>query len=206
VISVGWLTIFASKLPLKKIFISALVMSAIIPLGWFLLKPYQQQRIRTFIDPYADPLGAGYHVIQSITSVGSGQLFGRGLGHGTQSQLRFLPEHYTDFIFASLSEELGFTGSALIIALYLLILWRVYSISQSTPDPACAHYALGLVSMLFFQIFVNIGMNMGIAPVTGITLPFISAGGSSLLSLAISIGILTSISKSAKSSTTYQIR
>lgn len=206
VLAVGWLTVCISKISSKALLVVAGIAISLLPITWLVLKPYQKQRLFTFVDPYKDPLGAGYHVIQSITAVGSGQLFGRGLGQGTQSQLRFLPEHHTDFIFASLSEELGFTGSSIILALYLWLLYRIYTISQATPVPAAAHYALGTLSMLVFQIFINVGMNMGIAPITGITLPFLSSGGSSLLSLGITIGLLASISRQARAGSFFQIR
>lgn len=200
VIAVGWLAIFISLIPprwtITGIVIGLLVLT---PVTWFILKPYQQDRLLTFVNPYSDPLGRGYHVIQSTIAVGSGQFWGRGLGHGTQSQLRFLPERHTDFIFASLSEELGFFGSILTLLLYFIFFRRVYHLSQLTADPAAALFCLAVLAMLTFQIFINVGMNMGLAPVTGITLPFLSYGGSSLVSLAVTLGLLTSISsKSSK--------
>jgi rod shape determining protein RodA len=177
----------------------------LLPLSWFVLQPYQRQRLLTFVNPYRDPLGSGYHVIQSTTAVGSGQLFGRGLGHGTQSQLRFLPEHSTDFVFASLTEELGFTGGILVLLLYFLLLKHIYKISQTTPFAAASNYCLAVLSTLTFQVFVNIGMNMGIAPVTGITLPFVSYGGSSLISLSLILGLVSSISVHSHTHAALQI-
>jgi len=166
----------------------------VFPLGQLALRPYQRDRLLTFINPTRDPLGRGYHVIQSLIAVGSGQIFGRGLGHGTQSQLKFLPEYHTDFVFASLTEELGFVGGILVIILFLFLLRRIYSISQTAPSVSASLFCLSSLAMLAFQIFINIGMNMGLAPVTGITLPFLSYGGSSLLSLGVLLGLLNSIS------------
>lgn len=206
VLMVGWITIFISKIPVKALVTLALVVIFVVPASWFILRPYQKQRLITFVNPYQDPLGAGYHVIQSITAVGSGQILGRGLGHGTQSQLRFLPEHYTDFVFASISEELGLIGAILILGLYLGLAHRLYIISQTITHPVASHFTLGVLSMLTFQLFINIGMNMGIAPITGITLPFLSYGGSSLLSLAIMLGLLNSISLYATKTPHFQIR
>lgn len=205
VIGIGWLTIFLTKISVRWILVLGLTFILLIPSGWLLLKGYQKDRIYSFVNPYSDPLGRGYHVIQSTIAVGSGQLFGRGLGHGTQSQLKFLPEHYTDFIFASLTEELGFIGGFLVILFYSITLIRIYHLSRYTSNPAAAMFCLSNLALLTFQIFVNIGMNMGLAPITGITLPFLSYGGSSLLSLAINFGLLSSISREIKTSTSLQI-
>jgi len=171
----------------------------------FIIKPYQRDRILTFVNPYSDPLDRGYQVIQSVITVGSGQFWGRGLGQGTQSQLRFLPERHTDFIFASLSEELGFVGAAFTLILFLIIMWRIYLLSQYATNPVVTLYALGTLTMLSFQIWVNIGMNLGLAPITGITLPFVSYGGSSLVSLGLTLGILTSMNRQTSPSS-FQIK
>ncbi len=205
VISVSWLTVFLTKISIRWIIVIGLISILLVPSGWLILKSYQKDRIHSFLNPYSDPLGRGYHVIQSTIAVGSGQLFGRGLGHGTQSQLKFLPEHYTDFIFASLTEELGFVGGFLVIIFYSIILIRIYYLSKYTSNPAAAMFCLSNLALLTFQIFVNMGMNMSIAPITGITLPFLSYGGSSLLSLAINFGLLSSISREVKTSSSLQI-
>lgn len=166
-----------------------------LPLGWHALAVYQKSRIITFFNPALDPKGAGYNALQAMIAVGSGQLFGRGLGRGTQSHLRFLPEFHTDFIFATLVEELGFLGGILLLVGYVFLLWRVLApllrgfLTSAFPFI----YSIGLFAMILTQIFINTGMNMGIIPITGITLPFVSYGGSSLLSLAISFGFLWSI-------------
>ncbi|MEK7154743.1 MAG: FtsW/RodA/SpoVE family cell cycle protein [Patescibacteria group bacterium] len=205
VLGVGWLTIFLSQFSIKKIIFLALICGLLLPTSWFFLKSYQKDRLSTFLNPYNDPLGRGYQVIQSVITVGSGQFWGRGLGHGTQSQLRFLPERHTDFIFASLSEELGFVGAGTVLVLLIIFLWRVYSHSQASAQPIGTLFCLASLNMLAFQIFVNIGMNMGIAPITGITLPFVSYGGSSLLSQSIILGIITSLSRHGATNTSLQI-
>jgi len=193
VITVGWLAMVAYIVPKKWVIMASLALFLFSPVAWFLLRHYQKDRLLTFINPYADPLGRGYHVIQSVIAVGSGGTFGRGLGHGTQSGLRFLPEHYTDFIFASLSEELGFLGGLTVIILFAIMLNRIQKLAVGETELVIKLYSLGILAQLTFQIFVNMGMNMGLAPVTGITLPFLSYGGSSLLSLGVSLGIVNSM-------------
>ncbi len=167
---------------------------AIIPLLWmFVLKEYQKMRIMVFLDPNVDPLGSGYHIIQSEIAIGSGMLFGKGLFSGTQSQLNFLPENHTDFIFAVVGEELGFIGVALLLFLYLVILWRGMRIAQDASDTFGMLIAVGITSMLAFHVLVNIGMTMGIMPVTGIPLPLMSYGVSSLTTNLMAIVILLNI-------------
>lgn len=197
VVLTGWLTAISSRLRLKTLLglcLAGLVL--LYPLYRIGLKDYQRQRLLSYLNPYSDPLGEGYHVIQSLISVGSGGLIGRGLGHGPQSQLRFLPEHHTDFIFASLSEELGFLGSVTTLALIAFLLWRIYKISQTTKQYSQSVFCLSALALLAFQIFANIAMNLGLAPVAGITLPFLSYGGSSLLSVFITLALVNSISTS----------
>ncbi len=163
------------------------------PLLWCFLKDYQRQRIFSFLQPASDPLGAGYNLIQAIVTVGSGGFLGRGLGIGTQSQLKFLPERSTDFIFASLAEQLGFIGSLVLILAFLLLLFRILSVGSSAKDDFGKNIAFGIFSMVFFQALINIGMNLGIAPITGVTLPLVSQGGSSLLATMICLGVLSNI-------------
>lgn len=191
-----WLAMMlAGGLSLPLVIISAVVFIFALPGVWQHLAPYQRDRITTFLNPALDPRGAGYNALQAMIAVGSGQLFGRGLGRGTQSHLRFLPEHHTDFIFASLVEELGFIGGALLIVGYAYLLWRVIaplvggSVTQAYPYI----FTIGLFSMILSQVFINTGMNMGLIPITGITLPFVSYGGSSVLSLCLSFGLLWAI-------------
>ncbi len=195
VLFVGWASILFSRFSIKSALIAITSIALLIlPIYKFGLQDYQKQRLITFINPYHDPLGSGYHVIQSIIAVGSGQVIGRGLGQGTQTQLKFLPEHHTDFIFASLSEELGFIGGITVIMLYGVLFWRIYQISQLTPNPKTSLFCLSSMALLCFQTLVNIGMNLGLSPITGITLPLLSYGGSSLLSVAMIFGLINSIS------------
>lgn len=160
------------------------------------LHDYQLQRFIAYLNPASDPLGSGYNVIQSIIAVGSGGIFGKGLGHGTQSHLRFLPERHTDFIFASLAEELGLVGGVFVIFILSSILIRLLNHCLRSSDNYNRLIFAGIFAVLCFQTFVNIGMNIGLAPVTGITLPLISYGGSSVIATAISLGIASSLSRS----------
>ncbi|HEY5601174.1 MAG TPA: rod shape-determining protein RodA [Patescibacteria group bacterium] len=168
-----------------------------MPVIYSLLEDYQKQRLLTFLS-VNDPLGAGYNVLQSTIAVGSGQLFGRGLGLGTQSHLLFLPEFSTDFIFASLAEELGFVGALILICLFLIFIWRGFSLAGEVSDQFGALVIVGVFAFILFQFVINIGMNIGIIPVTGITLPLISYGGSSLISTLFSLGLVVSITKHRK--------
>lgn len=166
---------------------------AMMPLLWHFLKDYQKMRIMVFMDPNVDPLGSGYHIIQSKIAIGSGMLFGKGLFQGTQSQLNFLPENHTDFIFAVVGEELGFLGVVVLLLLYLVVLWRGIKISQDASDIFGRLLAVGITSMLAFHVLVNVGMTLGIMPVTGIPLPLMSYGVSSLTTNIMSIAILLNI-------------
>ena len=192
-----WLVfIFSSKLPFKAI----IALVALIIIGgaalWFLmLATFQKDRILTFIYPGRDPLGRGYNVRQSIIAIGSGQMFGRGLGLGTQSQLNFLPEKSTDFIFAALSEELGFVGSLLLILTFFVLFWRLYGLSQKARDDFTYLLVIGILSLIAFKFVINIGMNLGLLPVTGLPLPFLSYGGSSLAASMILVGIAQSVAR-----------
>lgn len=173
------------------LFIAGLLL---LPIFWFfVLHPYQQDRILVFLDPNIDPLGAGYHIIQSKIAIGSGILFGKGLFGGTQSQLNFLPENHTDFIFAVVGEELGFVGSVILLILYLILLYRGLKIANGARDDFGTLLAVGVTSMLTFHILVNVGMTTGIMPVTGIPFPLMSYGVSSLTTNLIAIGILINI-------------
>jgi len=188
----GWLGILLARgLPKKYILSGLVVIGLFLPLGWNLLHDYQQQRIITFVNPSNDPLGSGYNVIQARLAIGSGQFWGKGLGRGTQSHLRFLPEHHTDFMFASLAEEFGFLGTSILLVLYTILFARMVSASQSSTSLVSSLLILGIFSTLFGQTIINIGMNLGILPVTGVTLPFLSYGGSSLVSTWIMIGIVS---------------
>jgi len=196
VYSVMWLAMMiAAGLPFRYVATAAVIGALLLPLGWQGLHDYQRDRVLTFINPGQDPRGAGYNAIQSTIAVGSGQFFGRGLGRGTQSHLRFLPEYHTDFIFATLVEELGFLGGSILLVSYGVLLWRiirplVYGVTSAVVPFV---YSVGLFSMILIQMVINAGMNMGLVPITGITLPLVSYGGSSLFSLAVSYGVLWSI-------------
>jgi len=163
------------------------------PFLWHFLRDYQRQRLLVFLNPNIDPLGAGYTVIQSKIAIGSGGFLGKGWLAGTQNQLNFLPEHHTDFIFSVLGEEWGFLGSIVLILLYLFLINQGLKIAGQTKDVSGKLLAVGVTAMLSFQIIVNIGMSIGLMPITGLTLPLVSYGGSSLLMTMISIGILLSI-------------
>lgn len=165
-----------------------------VPLAWQILKEYQKNRIRTFINPEADPLGSGYHVIQSMIAVGSGGLFGKGLFHGTQTQLHFIPEQHTDFIFSVVGEELGFFAGAILLLLYAVVLVRGLIVANRAKDKFGSLLAIGVVSMLTFHLFVNMGMATGMMPVVGIPLPLMSYGGTALMTNLAAIGLLQSIS------------
>ena len=165
-----------------------------VPLVWFFLKGYQKRRILNFFDPDGDPLGAGYHIIQSKIAIGSGMIWGKGYLQGTQNALDFLPEQHTDFIFSVLAEEWGIVGSGMLLLLFfLLILWGL-NIAQSCRDPFGTILAAGVTAMIFWQVVINIGMVMGLMPVVGVTLPFISYGGSSIITVMVGIGLLMNVS------------
>lgn len=165
-----------------------------IPLAWSFLKNYQKQRILTFLNPERDPLGAGYHIIQSKIAIGSGGVSGKGYLDGTQNALSFLPEQHTDFIFSVLAEEWGFMGAGLVIALFLLLLLWALNIAHNCRDSFGILLVVGVSAIIFLEMFINIGMVMGLMPVVGVPLPLISYGGSSTLTIMIAIGLLLNVS------------
>ncbi len=166
---------------------------AAFPVIWSFLKPYQQERLTAFLNPYADPQGSGWNIIQSLIAVGSGMATGKGLTAGTQSPLGYLPIAESDFVFAGLAEDLGFVGALILFALYAVLLFAALRIAFRSRDPFGTLVASGVVAMLLFQILVNVGMSISLMPVTGIPLPFISHGGSSLVSICFALGVLQSI-------------
>ena len=184
----------------KKI---AIIITAIVVIAigsWFNLQPYQKDRILSLVRPGSvDLKGAGYNVNQAMIAVGSGGIAGKGIGHGSQSQLNFLPEKHTDFIFASIAEELGLLGSLFVIGLYLIMFYRMRAIAMSAPDNFGFLIVIGIMLMFFVQVWENIGMNIGLMPVTGIPLPLLSYGGSSLIVIMASIGILSNINSRKES-------
>jgi len=177
-----------------KIFVS-LIMSGLIllPFAYKILKPYQRNRLLSFVNPKLDPLGSGYHVTQSKIAVGSGMFWGKGLFNGSQTQLYYLPEAWTDFIFSVIGEELGFIGASFLLILYAILLYKSWKIAVMAKDRFGYLVATGIISMLAFHILENIGMAIGIMPVTGIPLPFMSYGGSSMLANMIGLGLLLNI-------------
>jgi len=181
--------LLASNFEKKYLLVGLAILLLAGPISWKLLAPYQKLRILSFIDPSADPLGIGYNSIQSMISVGSGRVFGRGLGKGVQTQLAFLPERHTDFIFAAISEEMGFAGAVFLLLALFSIFWWLIKVAENARSISARAFASGLFLSFFVQTVIHIGMNMGILPITGIPLPLVSAGGSSLLATMIGLGI-----------------
>ncbi len=167
----------------------------ITPIIWRSLKVYQQKRIIAFLSPWIDPKGISWQAIQSKIAIGSGQLWGKGFLSGTQKKLEFLPERHTDFIFSCIGEELGFIGILISIFLYIFLFYRILSIARETKNKFLSLVAIGILSWFWYQTFINMGMTVGILPITGVPLPFISYGGSSLLACFIGIGIILSIAR-----------
>jgi rod shape determining protein RodA len=160
---------------------------------WHILKDYQKDRLIVFLDPDKYPLGAGYHLIQSRIAIGAGELWGQGLNQGTQTQLNFIPEQHTDFIFSSIGEELGFVGSICLLLMFLFVCWRLLRVACQAQNNFGSLLAIGVLSMISFQAIVNISMTIGIAPVTGIPLPWISYGRSALITNFVAIGLVESV-------------
>lgn len=185
--------ILYNKKLLRIFIVLGLIFIVTSPLVYkFVLHDYQKNRILTFLDPKADPLGEGYNVIQSQIAIGSGGFFGKGYKKGTQGQLLFLPEKHTDFMFATTAEELGLLGISIVIFAYFLLISTLFNKAFSTKNKPLFLFTLGIAIQIWMQSFVNIGMNIGLLPVTGIPLPFISVGGSSLMTLLFSLGIIYS--------------
>jgi len=186
--------LWMSGASLKWLFILAAGVIALVPIAWtYILHDYQKQRLLSFLDASPDIKGAGYQLYQAQIAVGSGGLIGKGLTNGTQSQGEFLPVQTTDFVFAKLAEELGFLGAIVVFTLFFLLLWRILVSGWRSRDAFGTMFAAGMASMILFQLVVNVGMVMGIMPITGIPLPFVTHGGASLVSMAIGLGIIQSI-------------
>ena len=193
VVAAGFYVIFLAGLPWKIIIGLAVAGAAAAPLAWNLLRDYQRARILTLLDPEKDPLGKGFHIIQSTIAIGSGGILGKGWGQGTQAQLEFIPERHTDFIFAVVSEEFGLIGNFVLLVLYALLIGRGLMIAVNATT-LFARLLAGAITLIFFTYaFVNMGMVSGILPVVGVPLPFISYGGTALVTLFLGIGILMSI-------------
>ena len=179
----------------RTILFTALAGVVAMPIFWTFLKGYQKKRILVFLNPDLDPLGAGYTTVQSKIAIGSGGLLGKGFLSGTQSQLQFVPEHHTDFIFCVIGEEWGFVGTMVLLVMYGFLFRAAFQIMENTTDMKAKLMISGIMAILFSQIFVNIGMSFGLMPVTGITLPLVSYGGSSLLTTALALGLILSVYK-----------
>ena len=189
----GFFVIFFAGLPWKIILGLGTLGAAALPFAWNLLHDYQRRRVLTLLDPSSDPLGAGYHIIQSTIAIGSGGPFGKGWLQGTQTHLEFLPEPHTDFIFAVFSEEWGLAGNAVLLILFSLLIGRCLLIAAAAPTLFSRLLAAAITGVLFIYAFVNMGMVSGILPVVGVPLPFISYGGTALVTLMLGIGMLMSI-------------
>ncbi|MFP6717527.1 MAG: rod shape-determining protein RodA [Alphaproteobacteria bacterium] len=181
---------FVSGVALRYFAIGGAIAAAGVPIAWQFLREYQRERILTFLNPEADPLGAGYHILQSKIALGSGGLFGRGFMHGTQSHLSFLPEHQTDFIFTMLAEESGLVGAATLIGLYVLLFAYGFAISLRARNHFGRLLGIGLTTTLFLYVFINIAMVVGLIPVVGVPLPLISYGGTAMITVLFSLGLL----------------
>ena len=188
------MALFLGGLRLKHAAVILLAGAMVVPVVWhYGLKPYQKQRLVSFREPEADPQGSGYQVQQSLIAVGSGGLWGKGIAKGTQTQGMFLPVPQTDFIFAAWSEEHGFVGAVTLLLLYFLVLMRLVHNAQTAPDRVGSFVVMGVVAVLFFHILVNVGMVVGYMPVTGIPLPLMSYGGSSVLFMFLALGMVMNI-------------
>ena len=205
-VAVAMLTLIYYGFPIVY-FIGVFILLALLsPLGWLFLHDYQRHRVLTFLNPASDPLGKSYNAIQSIIAIGAGMFIGKGFGQGSQSGLRFLPERHTDFIFATISEQLGLIGSTIVIICFFFLLYRIYKISINADDKVSKIFASSCFFIILVQFFFNVGMNIGILPIVGITLPFLSYGGSSMLTNFIIIGLLTSIARSSGNNKVLEIR
>ena len=192
-IMMGGAVFFVAGVRLWKFGVVLAATGAAVPIVWSTLRTYQQKRILTFLDPESDPLGAGYHILQSKIALGSGGLFGKGFMQGSQSHLNFLPEKQTDFIFTMMAEEFGMVGGLVLLGLYILIMIYGFAIGLRSRSHFGRLLALGLTSMLFLYVFINIAMVMGLIPIVGVPLPLISYGGTAMLTLMIGIGFLINV-------------
>jgi rod shape determining protein RodA len=190
VLASGFFVLFFAGLSLRALGFLVTLFVLVMPFAWGMLEPYQQTRILTLLNPASDPLGAGYHTIQSTIAIGSGGFWGKGWMEGTQSQLNFLPEGTTDFVFAVLGEEFGFIGVLFIFLAYLALVWRGLQIATRAPNLFSRLAAVSITLTFFIYAFVNVGMVIGLLPIVGVPLPLISFGGSSAVTVLIGIGIL----------------
>jgi rod shape determining protein RodA len=177
----------------KYVVVIAIVTMLVLPVGWYFLKDFQRARLVSFLDPDRDPQGTGYQLIQSQIAVGAGGMFGKGVTKGTQTQLRFLPVSQKDFIFSAFAEEHGFVGVVIVLSLFFVMIMRIVQNAQTAPDPVGMYICMGVASLLLFHVVVNVGMVAGLMPVTGIPLPFMSAGGSSVWSSFLALGLVNNV-------------
>ena len=193
-LGVWFLLLLLTKVKFKFILVLLVILAVVSLISWqFVFQDYQRERLVTLLNPERDPLGSGYNVTQSIIAIGSGQIFGRGLGFGSQSQLKFIPESQTDFVFAVIAEELGLLGVTLILVLFGIVFWRLIRAAKTASDDFGQLILLGIAFVFFIHLVINVGMNLGISPVTGISLPFLSSGGSFLITSFILIGMAQSV-------------
>ena len=193
-VPVSIILMYVGGIPMKWLAWMFMLGLSSCPLIWHFLKDYQRERLETFINPEDDPLGAGYNILQSMIAIGSGGISGKGYLQGTQTQLSFIPERHTDFIFPVVGEEWGFVGCAIVLGIYYFMIQKTFEIARKARDREGSLLALGIASMFAVQVVINVGMTVGLLPVTGITLPFISYGGSSLVFSFAAVGILLNIS------------
>lgn len=201
--AIGFFTLPWRRLAGSAAFLINILAGELGHILWGLLKDYQKDRLILFLNPEKDPLGGGYHLIQSRIAIGAGQLWGRGLFQGTQTQLNFIPEQHTDFIFSAIGEELGFVGCVLVMFVFWIICLRLVALAQNAPDNFGSLLTIGVLSMLLFQVVVNIGMTIGLAPVTGIPLPWLSYGRSAILTNFIAIGIVQAVANTRQQRRNY---
>jgi rod shape determining protein RodA len=185
--------VFFAGLRWQHAAVLALLLVLVLPLGWTLLKDYQKARLTSFLDPGGDPLGSGYQVIQSKIAVGSGGMWGKGVARGSQTQLRFLPVAHTDFVLSAFAEEHGFVGVAVVLTLYFLMLMQIVQNAQAAPDRAGMYVCMGVCALLLFHLLVNVGMLVGRMIITGVPLPLMSYGGSSILTVFMMLGLVNNV-------------
>ncbi len=190
----GTTVMFAAGVKLWKFLLAGLLAIGSLPVAWSMMRDYQRSRVLTFLDPDRDPLGAGYHITQSKIAIGSGGLFGKGFGQGTQSALNFLPEKHTDFIFTMWTEETGLLGGALILTLFALLLAYGFVIARSSRNHFGRVLAMGVTINIFLYVFINVAMVMGLIPVVGVPLPLVSYGGTAMLTVLFACGLLLGVS------------
>ena len=196
-IGISVVLVFSRRKPaiLVAVFLLNIVVGIMTPYLWNQLRPYQQKRILTFVNPEQDPKGAGYQIIQSQVAIGSGGVWGKGYLNGSQTHLRFLPAQHTDFIFSVIGEEFGFTGISIVMFLFLILILRLIHLASLIREQFESMIVIGITTIITFHTLINVGMTIGMAPVTGLPLPFLSYGGSALVANLLMMGIVLNISR-----------